>query len=79
MLEIMMPGYFTENQCKALKEKLEGKTFYKFQISWSNCAGNCTLIVRSGINKSANLVEKHTNGDLRDMFIHYSLNELVMG
>lgn len=23
MLEIMMPGYFTENQCKALKEKLE--------------------------------------------------------
>ena len=28
MLEVMMPGYFTESQCKAIKEKLEGKTFY---------------------------------------------------
>lgn len=77
MLEVMMPGYFTESQCKAIKEKLEGKTFYKFQISWGNCAGNCTLIVRSAINKESNYDIPYTNGDLRDMFISYCISELA--
>ena len=38
-------GYFTETTCKNIKAALEGTTFMSFKISWSNRAGNCTLIV----------------------------------
>ena len=78
MLEISINGYFTENQCKAIKEKLEGKTFYKFKISWSNYAGNCSLIIRSDIN-NGHKNNTYTNENLKDMFIHYILNKLIKG
>ena len=38
-------GYFTETTCKKIKAALEGTTFMNFKNSWSNRAGNCTLIV----------------------------------
>lgn len=40
-------GYFTESQCKAIKEELQGYSFMNFDIVWSNCAGNCALVLRT--------------------------------
>ena len=38
-------GYFTESACKKIKEKMQGKTFMNFDITYSNFAGNCILII----------------------------------
>ena len=40
-------GYFTESACKKIKEKMQGKTFMNFDITYSNFAGNCILIIRT--------------------------------
>lgn len=40
-------GYFNESECQAIKEELDGKTYMNFDIVWSNCCGNCTLIIRT--------------------------------
>lgn len=38
-------GYFTESECKSIHNRMEGATYMNFHVAWSNCAGNCTLIV----------------------------------
>ncbi len=63
-------GYFTEDQCKRLKEKLQGKTFLHFDIAYSNECGNCTLIVRTN-NTNYSLAE------MKEMFISYCISELA--
>lgn len=68
MKEIIIPGYFTETTCKKLKEKMDGKSFMNFQISYSNCCGNCNLIVRG---------EASSKKDLQEMFFHYALSMLA--
>lgn len=41
-------GYFSERECKAIKEEMQGKTLLDFDISWSKCGvANCILIVRT--------------------------------
>ena len=40
-------GYFTEKECEAIKEVLQGKSYMNFDITWSSQAGNCTLILRT--------------------------------
>lgn len=42
-----LSGYFNESDCKALKEAMQGRSYYDFKISWSNSAGNCTVIVET--------------------------------
>lgn len=69
MLEVYI-CYFTENQCKRLKEKLQGKTFFNFDIAYSNECGNCTLIVRSNI-------KNYSISEMKEFFIHYCISELA--
>lgn len=38
-------GYFTETVCQRIKNAMDGATFMGFEISWSNHAGNCTLVI----------------------------------
>lgn len=40
-------GYFTEEQCRVLAKALNGGTYMHFEVSYSNYAGNCTLIVKT--------------------------------
>jgi len=55
-------GYFTEGVMKAVKKKMDGKTFMNFNVGWSNCAGNCVLFVKS---------EKDMPEDeVKNMFLH---------
>ena len=71
MLQTTIDGYFDETQCKAIKEKMQGKTFFNFNISYSNCAGNCTLII------SSDNTNGYTPQDLKDMFIFACISELA--
>lgn len=40
-------GYFTERECQAIKDSLQGHSYTNFDIVWSNQAGNCILILRT--------------------------------
>lgn len=73
MLSVILDdlGYFTENQCKRIKEKMQGKTFFNFDISYSNQAGNCILIINSDNTND------YTPQDLKEMFLHYCLSQLA--
>lgn len=59
-------GYFDERTCKAIKEELDGKTFMNFNVTWSNCAGNCTLIIETDYDD--------TEAEIKGMFLHCALN-----
>ena len=38
-------GYFGKQTCEKIKKAMEGRTFMNFKVGYSNCAGNCTLII----------------------------------
>ena len=71
MLQTTIDGYFTESQCKAIKKKMQGKTFFNFDISYSGRGVNCTLII------SSDNTNDYTPQDLKDMFIYYCINQLA--
>lgn len=71
MFETLIDGYFDEKQCKAIKKVMQGKTFFNFDISYSNQCGNCTLIVRSDNTNG------YTPQELKEMFIYACMCELA--
>ena len=71
MLQTYIDGYFTEKECQAIKAKMQGKTFFNFEISYSNLGGNCNLIV------SSNNENGYTRHELKEMFIYACMAELA--
>lgn len=61
-------GFFTKDTCERIKKAMDGRTFMNFKISWSNCAGNCTLIVATDYNDT----EEH----IKQFFLFAALSEL---
>lgn len=61
-------GFFTKDSCERIKKAMEGRTFMNFKISWSNCAGNCTLIVATDYEDT----EEH----IKSFFLYAALTEL---
>lgn len=58
-------GYFAERECEKIKECLQGYSFMNFDISWSNCAGNCTLVVKTDYDDTAE--------NIKNFFLHCAL------
>jgi hypothetical protein len=61
-------GFFTKDSCERIKKAMDGRTFMNFKISWSDCAGNCTLIVATDYNDT----EEH----IKQFFLFAALSEL---
>lgn len=70
MIETIIYGYFTQDQCEQIIKKMQGKSFFGFEISYSNNASNCTLIVRSN-------TPGYTSQELKDMFVYCCISELA--
>lgn len=70
MIETIIDGYFTKEQCEQIIKKMQGKSFLRFEISYSNNAVNCTLIVRS--NNTC-----YTSQELKSIFIYCCISELA--
>lgn len=70
MIETIINGYFTKEQCEQIIKKMQGKSFFDFKISYGNYAGNCTLVVRSDITG-------YTSQELKNMFIYCCISELA--
>lgn len=62
-------GYFCEPDCKKIQEAMNGKTYMNFQVSYSNYASNCTLIVRTDYEDT----EEH----IKNFFLHCLITELT--
>ncbi len=61
-------GHFTKSDCEAIKAHLQGKTLYRFNVSWSSSAGNCILCVSTDY-------EGATEKEVKEMFLHCALSE----
>ena len=65
-------GYFSVNQCERIKEIMQGKTFFKFNIEFGGCGTQNQTIIVSSQN------ENYTAEELKEMFIYACLKELAM-
>lgn len=62
-------GYFTVSQCEAIKKCLQGESMMDFDIAWSNCAGNCTLIIKTDYPEPAQKI--------KNFFLHCALGKIL--
>ena len=58
-------GYFTRSTCEKIKERLQGYSYMNFDISWSDCVGNCILIVKTDYDD--------TEENIKNFFLHCAL------
>lgn len=64
-------GLFSKKQCERIKEIMQGKTFFNFDIQFGGYGEqNQTLLVSSKI-------ENYTADELKNMFIYACLTELA--
>lgn len=61
-------GFFSPMTCEKIKKAMDGRTYMNFHISWSNCAGNCTLIVATDYEDT----EEH----IKQFFLYAALCEI---
>ncbi len=62
-------GYFTEQTCEKIKKVMDDKTFMNFRVSWSNFAGNCTLIICTDY--------EDTEENIKSFFLHVALAHIA--
>ena len=62
-------GYFTEQTCEKIKKVMDDKTFMNFRVSWSNHAGNCTLIICTDY--------EDTEENIKSFFLHVALAHIA--
>ena len=67
-------GFFTEQHCEVIREKCEG-TFMNIRVSWSNYAGNCTLIICSDYG-TEDMTYEESEKEVKSMFLHKALTAL---
>lgn len=63
-------GNFVEKDCQSIKKLMDGKSYYKFEVSWSNFAGNCQLIVKTDYPNAS-------EEDVKRMFLHVLTSEVA--
>lgn len=66
-------GYLSARDCESLATALNGKSFMDFKVSYSNYAGNCTLIV--AVDETT--AEQYTEAEIRSMFMHVAFTMLA--
>ena len=61
-------GYFSERECSAIKDFLQGGTYMNFDITWCNSAGNCILIMKTDYDGDPQ--------EVKNFFLHYALGKI---
>lgn len=62
-------GFFTKDSCERIKKAMDGRTFMNFKVEYSNCAGNCTLIICTDYEE--------TEENIKNFFLHCALEALA--
>ena len=61
-------GFFCEQTLRKIKEKMDGATYMNFPVKWSNCAGNCNLIVTTDYDAPEQ--------EVKNFFLHCALSKI---
>lgn len=61
-------GFFGEQTLRKIKEKMDGTTYMNFNVRWSNCAGNCNLIVTTDYDAPEQ--------EVKNFFLHCALSKI---
>ena len=61
----------TKSECEKIKSVMEGKTYMSFHVSYSNCAGNYTLICSTTYEAS--------KAEIRNFFLSALIRNMAMG
>lgn len=61
-------GYFSPETCERIKAAMDNRTYMNFRVSWSNHAGNCTLMICTDYEDT----EEH----IKSFFLYAALTEL---
>lgn len=69
-------GYFSKRQLLRIKELLEGKTFMRFQISWSEFGENCNLIVKTDYYDKDASYEENAQ-EVKNFFLYCIISALA--
>lgn len=67
-------GHFTERQCEAIRATCEG-TYMNIRVSWSNYAGNCTLLISSDYG-SEEMTYEESQAEVKAMFLNRALGAI---
>ena len=62
-------GFFSPMTCEKIKKAMDGRTFMNFKVEYSNCAGNCTLIICTNY--------EGTESEIKNFFLHCALEALA--
>lgn len=76
-LFITLDAIFTRTEAENIKKRLQGKTYFNFDIQIANCGGNYYITVESRINEGRTEADWHNVEDLKGMFFYVALHELA--
>ena len=51
-------GFRTVSECRKITDAMEGKTFMKFHVNFSNVCGNCMIIISTNYDAVETAVQK---------------------
>ena len=61
-------GFFSPDTCERIKAAMDNRTYMDFRVSWSNHAGNCTLMICTDFEV--------TEEQINSFFLYAALTEL---
>lgn len=51
-------GFRTVSECRKITDTMEGKTFMKFHVSFSNVCGNCMLVISTSYDAEETYIKQ---------------------
>jgi hypothetical protein len=63
-------GYMSKSTCEKIKGIMDGKTYMDFEVSYSNYAGNCTLICSTTYEAS--------ESEIKNFFLSALIQNMVL-
>ena len=63
-------GYFTATECEKIKKIMDGRTYMRFEVIYSNCVGNCTIGCKTDYDAP--------ESEIRNFFLHALIGNMAM-
>lgn len=51
-------GFRTVSECRKITDTMEGKTFMKFHVNFSNVCGNCMIIISTNYDAEESYIKQ---------------------
>lgn len=68
-----LPGYYSNSEAQRIKEVLDGKTYYDFEVQYGGVAGNNTVTIITFYEQTA---DENLEEEFQSMVISYIASSL---